>query len=278
MRQHELAVGAATGASRWRLMRYHLSEALGMAVLGGSFASAVLFGGPVIVAWAFEMWARRSTCSRPIRGWSCSAPPSASPVWCWAVAGASIQPAPHRRGAQERLRWERTASRPHAAVHRSGASRSCGPVPRHVRCADVGFTPRGLYAARVNLSAIARTDEPQRLFVRTVEENLAHAPGVASVSIGDGVPLDFVCRNVRVARDGESAFVTAHTTRIAPGYLAKPSARVSLPAALLTRAIEGAQRVARGAPSDPSMRRVPQAIADGLRTVSAQADPNTVFR
>ena len=84
---------------------------------------------------------------------------------------------------------------------------------------DVGFKPPGLYAARLNLPAIAKTEDEQRLFVRTVQENLAQAPGVASVSVGDGVPLDFIYRNARVARDGESTFVAAHTTRVGAGYL-----------------------------------------------------------
>ena len=96
--------------------------------------------------------------------------------------------------------------------------------------ADVGFTPRGLYAARITLPAIAKTTEEQRLFVRTVLDNLATAPGVASVSVGDGIPLDFINRDVRVARDGEGAFVMAHTTRIGPGTWT-PSARACSPGA-----------------------------------------------
>ena len=47
MRERELAIRLAMGASRWRLMQYHLSEALVLAVFGGSLASALLFGVPV---------------------------------------------------------------------------------------------------------------------------------------------------------------------------------------------------------------------------------------
>jgi putative ABC transport system permease protein len=84
---------------------------------------------------------------------------------------------------------------------------------------DVGFRPQGLYAAQLNLSAIAKTEEEGRLFLQAVQQNLAQAPGVAAVSVGDGIPLDFIYRNARVAREGESAFVTAHTTRVGSGYL-----------------------------------------------------------
>ena len=56
MRERELAVRLAMGASRWRLMRHHLSEALVMALLGGSLASALLFGVPVLIAWWVDGW------------------------------------------------------------------------------------------------------------------------------------------------------------------------------------------------------------------------------
>ncbi|HVH57319.1 MAG TPA: ABC transporter permease, partial [Vicinamibacterales bacterium] len=84
---------------------------------------------------------------------------------------------------------------------------------------DVGFRPQGLYAAQLNLSAIAKTEEEGRLFLQAVQQNLTQTPGVAAVSVGDGMPLDFIYRNARVAREGESAFVTAHTTRVGSGYL-----------------------------------------------------------
>jgi putative ABC transport system permease protein len=84
---------------------------------------------------------------------------------------------------------------------------------------DVGFKPQGLYAAELNLSAITTSEGERRLFLRTVQENLSRAPGVTSASVGDGIPLDFVYRNARVAREGEARFVSAHTTRVRPGYL-----------------------------------------------------------
>jgi hypothetical protein len=56
MRERELAIRLAMGASRWRLMLYHLSEALVMAVFGGSLASALLFGVPVVVAWWLDFF------------------------------------------------------------------------------------------------------------------------------------------------------------------------------------------------------------------------------
>src|SRR4029079_4206190 len=56
MRRRELAVRLAMGARRWRLVRYPVSEALVRAILGGCLAAAVLFGGPIAVAWAIDSW------------------------------------------------------------------------------------------------------------------------------------------------------------------------------------------------------------------------------
>lgn len=110
IRERELAVRLAIGASRWRLARYHLVEAFVLALFGGAFASALLFVGPVVVAWAFGMF---------------------------------------------------------------------GPA-----LTDVGFSPAGLYAARLRLGPDAKTDDERRIFLRTVLESLAQAPGVTVLDFG----------------------------------------------------------------------------------------------
>jgi hypothetical protein len=103
--------------------------------------------------------------------------------------------------------------------------------------ADVGFNPKGLYATRLPLASVAKTDEEQRLFIRTVLENLAQAPRVASVAAGAGLPLDFVNRDGRIAREGESSFAVAHWTRVGPGYLDTLGTRM-----LAGRAIDAGDR------------------------------------
>jgi predicted permease len=376
MRQRELAVRLAMGATRWRMMRYHLSEALVLALLGGGLASTLLFGAPVAFAWAFDKWGPAIDLFKP-------------DPWLVLQTIAVCFVTSLVLGVLPAFRFSRpsivTALKNDSAggglrvgsLQRLTAAAQAGlAVPFLVICgvhldqaratafADVGFEPQGLYAARVNLLAITKTADEQRLFVRTVQENLAQAPGVASVSAGDGLPLDFQYRNVRVApfdaaqgapnpgqgaRDGESAFVTAHTTRIGPGYLdtigtrvlagraidandREGTERVVLLSAPLARqlfpsgdpiggrvvfAMEGgeqqthtvigvtgdlvstqmgnprpqlflalAQRpaatllvIARGAPSDPSMRGAfHNAIADGLRVIAQQTPPESVFR
>jgi predicted permease len=288
MRRRELAVRMAMGASRWRLMRYHLSEALVLAVLGGSLASAILFGGPAIVARVFRIWDSALDLFRP-------------DAWLVLQCIALCFVTSLVLGLLPALRFSRpsivTALKNDSAgggqrvgrLQRFTAAAQAGlAVPFLVICgvhldqarvtafADVGFTPRGLYAARLNLAAFARTEDEQRLFLRTVQENLAQAPGVISVSVGDGIPLDFIYRNVRVARDGESAYEAAHTTRIGPGYLETIGTRLLAGRSIDANDREGAPRVVLLSEplarklfptGDPLGGRVAFALADGERQV-----------
>src|SRR5829696_4946385 len=249
MRQRELAVRLAMGASRVRLVRYHLSEALMLAILGGSLASALIFGAPPLLAWLLDIRDVSLEVFRP-------------DLWLVVQCIALCFVTSVVLGLLPAIRFSRagiiTAIKGSSAgsglrvgrLQRFTAAAQAGlAVPFLVICglyldqarttafADVGFAPKGLYAARVDLAAVAKTDDEQRLFVRTVLENLAQARGVASVSIGDGVPLDAVDRSVRVARDGEGAFVFAHTTRIERGYFETIGTRL-----IAGRAIEASDR------------------------------------
>jgi predicted permease len=366
MRERELAIRMAMGASRWRLMRHHLSEALVLAIFGGSLAAAVIFGGPVVVAWWFNF-------SGPVL--ELFTPDLWVVLQCIALCFVTslvlgLLPAIRfsRPSVLSTLKNDTAGSRRVGPLQRLTAAAQAGiAVPFLVICGvqfdqarmaamtDAGFRPQGLYAARFNLPAIGRTEDDRRLFVRTLQENLAHAPGIVSVSVADGVPLDFIYRNTRVAPDGEATFVPSHTTRIGAGYLktlgtrllagraidandragaervvmlSEPLARQLFPGGdptgrRVTFALPGDERqsytvvgvtadlvstqlgnprpqlfvslaqhpassvlvIARGAPSDPSMRGAfENATADALRMISGQArqsaghDPESVLR
>jgi predicted permease len=284
MRERDLAIRMAMGASRWRLVQYHLSEALVMAAFGGSLASAILFGGPLVVAWAFDLWGPGLELFRP-------------DVWvvlqCIALCfGTSLV-----LGLLPAIRFSRPSILSALKSDSAGSGRRVGWLQRFTAAAqaglavpflvisgvqfdqarmaaltDVGFTPQGLYAARFNLSAIGDREKDRRLFVRRVQENLAQAAGIVSVSAADGVPLDFIYRNTRVApfvgaqgasspgrgaRDAsassgsaraestgdESTFVTAHTTRVGAGYLETLGTRLLVGRAIEANDLEGAERV-----------------------------------
>jgi putative ABC transport system permease protein len=236
MRERELAIRLAIGATRWRLMRYHLSEALVMALVGGAAASAVLFGGPVVIAWWFNFSSEALDLFTPglWLALQCTALCFITSIVLGLLPALRFS----RPSVVAALKNDVAGSRRVGRLHRLTAAAQAGiAVPFLVICGvqfdrarmtaftDVGFTPPGLYATQLNLSTVTRTAEQRRLFLQTVQDNLAHAPGIASASVADGVPLDFIYRNARVsaldpgAPGAESTFVTAHTTRIAPGYL-----------------------------------------------------------
>ena len=263
MRERELAIRLAMGASRWRLMRHHLSEALVMAVFGGSLACAIMFGGPPAVAWAFDMWGPALDLFRP-------------DVWVVLQCIALCFVTSLVLGLLPAIRFSRPAILLALKNDSAGSGRRVGWLQRLTAAAqagiavpflvisgvqfdqarvaaltDVGFTPKGLYAARLNLAAVGQTEEDRRLFVRTLQENLALAPGVGSVSVGDGVPLDFIYRDTRVTPfdgaqgrpDGESTFVPAHTTRVGAGYLETLGARLLAGRSIDANDRAGAERV-----------------------------------
>ena len=255
IRERDLAIRSAMGASRWRLMRYHLAEALVVALLGGAFASAVVFGGPIAVAWAFNLWGPGLDLFRPdlVIALQCVA-------LCF-VTSLML-------GMLPAIRFSRTSVIDSLKSNSSGSGRRVGRLQRFTAAAqagiavpflvicglqfdaarvalitDTGFKPQGLYAARLNLSAITKSDEERRLFLRTVQENLSQAPGVTSASVGDGMPLDFVYRNARVAKEGEATFVNAHTTRVRPGYLDTLGVRLLAGRTIEANDRAGAERV-----------------------------------
>src|SRR5207342_1995891 len=90
-----------------------------------------------------------------------------------------------------------------------------------------------LYAAPLPLNAASAEDTAFQ--IRTAQDSLSKARGVAAVTVADGLPLDFRYRIKRVAllpdakRKRDSAqpqemnvapkFVGAHVTRVGDGYL-----------------------------------------------------------
>ena len=288
MRERELAIRMAIGASRWRLMRYHLSEALVLAVCGGSLASALLFGVPAIVAWWWGMTGAEFDLFTPdVR----------IVLQCIALCFVTSLVL----GVLPALRFSRPAILSTLRSDAAGRGRRVGrlqrltaaaqaglAVPflviggikldqaREAATADLGFTPRGLYAVQLNLTAIAEREEDRSSFVRTVREHLARAAGVTSVSVADGVPLDFIDRPVRVAREGEVTFTTAHTTRVDADYLATLGIRLLAGRGVDAGDRPGAERVVML--SEPLARQLfPAGDALGRRLVFASSggEPQT---
>ena len=255
MRERELAIRQAIGATRWRLVRYLLSEALVISVWGGLFASAVLFGGPIVVAWAMDFSGPELDLFKP-------------DLWLMLQCIALCFLTSVVLGFLPALRFSRPAVLSALKNDSAGSGRRVGRLQRLTAAAqaglavpflviggikvdqarvtamaDLGFEPKGLYAARLNLSDVGKTDDDRALFVRTVRESLAQAPGVSAVSVGDGVPLDAIYRNTRVAREGESAFAAAHATRVEADYFDTLDIRVLAGRPIGVNDRAGAERV-----------------------------------
>jgi predicted permease len=243
IRERELAIRLAIGASRWRLARYHSSEALVIAFFGGALASAVLFGVPFILAWAYDFTGPELDVFKP-------------DLWLFLQCILLCFVTSVVLGLLPSLRFSRPAILAALKSDFAGSGRRVGRLQRLTAAvqtgiavpflviggvridqarvtlmAELGFQPKGLYAARLNLGTIARTEDDRRVVLRTVQDNLAQAQGVHSVSLADGIPLDFNNRNARIASTAsvaggaqasaaiDSTFVTAHSTRIGTGYL-----------------------------------------------------------
>jgi hypothetical protein len=135
LRERDLAIRSAMGASRWRLMRYHLAEALVVALLGGAFASAVIFGGPVAVAWAFNLWGPSLDLFRPDLGIAlqCVALCFVTSLMLGLLPAMRFNRASVIDALKSDSSGSRPARRPAAALHGGGAGGNCGSVPRHLR-------------------------------------------------------------------------------------------------------------------------------------------------
>lgn len=255
MRERDVAIRMAMGASRWRLVQYHLSEAMVMAVFGGTLACAIMFGGPLLVAWVFNMWGPALDLFRP-------------DAWVVLQCIALCFVTSLVLGVLPAIRFSHPGILSALKSDSAGSGRRVGRLQRFTAAAqaglavpflvisgiqfdqarvaamtDVGFKPPGLYAARFNLTTIGTTEDERQLFVRELQENLAQAPGVASASVADGMPLDFIYRNTRIGREGESTFVPAHTTRIGAGYLETLGTRLLAGRTITANDREGAESV-----------------------------------
>src|SRR6185369_10321624 len=87
--------------------------------------------------------------------------------------------------------------------------------------ADLGLASDAQYAAPLNFKGVA--DESVATRIRSALDDLRQASGVASATVADGLPLDFVSRGARVSlqvdKNSERRAVTVQTTRVADGYL-----------------------------------------------------------
>ncbi|NQW04093.1 MAG: ABC transporter permease [Acidobacteria bacterium] len=228
-RERELAVRLALGASRGRLIRYLMSEAAVLALLGGLLSLAVVYGGAAGLARLAEVPIPDAWKLTPLRIALCFVMSLATTL----VFG--LMPA---------VRFSRTrvviAIKDDAAgagwrvgrVHRIAVAFQAGiALPflviggllingaRITSTDDLGFQPEGLFGASLSVSAAGYVGADAELLLQRVQDTLRQSASVTSVTVADGLPLDYNYRSTRVSAVDGATRLRAHTTRVGDNYL-----------------------------------------------------------
>ncbi len=235
-RERELAVRQALGASRGRLASHLMSEAIVLALAGGALSMAVVYGGSATLAWWLQGPVPDALKLNPTRAAVC--------LGLSLVTTLVFGLLPAIRFSRSSLV---TAIKDDAGgggwrigrVHRLAAALQVGiALPflvtggllfqgaRITATADLGFRPDGLFAATIHVADGGYADQDAAFFLRDIQDKLLQTPGVTSVAVGDGVPLDYNATRSSVSRVGQGPRVRAHAKRVGEGYLATLGTRL----------------------------------------------------
>jgi putative ABC transport system permease protein len=239
MRERELSIRQAIGASRLRLARHLLAEAVLLAGAGGTLASLVLFNAPTVVS--------------QLSGQPIPAPLQEALKVDFSMVAICIGICLLTSlvfGFLPALRFSRpviiSALKDDAGagglrvgrVHRFTAALQVAiAVPllvfggisldrvRSTAVSDLGFQSDLLYAAPLEVDAGSETRTSGNIDfpIRSLRDNLAKAVGIASVTIADGLPLDFRGRGTTVSLQTEAnvapTLARVQVTHVGDGYL-----------------------------------------------------------
>jgi putative ABC transport system permease protein len=236
MRERELSIRQAIGASRLRLAQYLLSESIVLACAGGALASIVLFNIPSLLPWLTDdpippQILEALRVDVPMVGVSFGLCLLTSLVFGWLPAMRFSRPViisslKDDAGGGGGIRVGR--------VHRwTAALQVAIAVPllvmsgqsldrvRVTATDDLGFESDLLYAVPLKLDGLPL--DQAAFQIRRASDTLAHASGVAAVTVVDGLPLDFRDRSTQVSLqvDANTAPrpVAVQVTRVGDGYL-----------------------------------------------------------
>ena len=236
MRERELSIRQAIGASRARLAQYLLSEAIVLACAGGVLASLVLFNGPSLLSWLTGnvipvQLQEALQVNLPMVAIIFGICLLTSLIFGWLPAMRFSRPViisslKDDAGGGGGMRVGR--------VHRwTAALQVAIAVPlivmsgqsldrmRATATHDLGFASDLLYAVPLKLDGLSI--DQAGFQTRKASDTLDHASGVASVTVADGLPLDFRGRNTFVSLkvDANTAPrpVAVQVTRVGDEYL-----------------------------------------------------------
>jgi predicted permease len=234
MRERELSIRQAIGASRRRLAQHLLSEALILAGLAGAMASVMLFNLPAIISrLAGQQFPEQLQAALRIDPWII-----AICLGICLLTSLLFGMLPARRFSRpviiSSLKDDAGAGGYAAGrVHRLTAALQVAiAVPlivmsgmsldrfRATATGELGFDPDPLYAAPLKFDGAA--DESVQFRIRTVRDQLATTSGVTAATVADGLPLDFNYRmDVASVRETGVAprLIPVQVTRVGDGYL-----------------------------------------------------------
>jgi putative ABC transport system permease protein len=237
LRERELSIRQAIGASRLRLARHLLAEAVLLATAGGTVASLVLFNAPAVISRltgqaipvAFEDALKLDLSMVAVCIALC--------LWTSLIFGFLPALRFSRPVIISSLKDDAGAGGQRVGrVHRYAAALQVAiAVPllvmggisldrvRSTAIADLGFASDQLYAAPLELEAGPANAANFDFRIRSLRENLAQADGIASAAVADGLPLDFRGRGATVSlqpgANQAPAAIRVHVTRVGDGYL-----------------------------------------------------------
>ena len=235
MRERELSVRQAIGASRGRLMQGLLSEAIVLAAIGAALAALVLINVPPLVMWlSGETLPARFHESMRFDAYMlvvCVAACIVTSLMCGLMPAMRFS----RPAILAALKDDAGAGGIRAGrLHRLTAALQVAiAVPlivmagisldriRATAMNDLGFAAEDLSAAQIGLDDVSADQAAFR--IRTAMATLAQARGVASVTVADGLPLDFSGRShgvsLQAERDAAPRTWRVHVTRVGDDYL-----------------------------------------------------------
>jgi putative ABC transport system permease protein len=232
MRERELSIRQAIGASRGRLMQHLLAEAVVLATAGGTLAVLVLVDAPSVISWWVDEpipphMQEALRLDLPILALCAGLCLVTSLVCGWLPALRFSIPVimtvlkdDAGSGSSRVGRVHRVTSAMQVAVAMPLVVLTVRSLDRVLAtaAADLGFAAEHLYAA-----PLAASEGDVSLQIRKVRDNLEKASGVDLVTVADGLPLDFRYRMTRVATQPDPGtaprVVLAHVTRVGDNYL-----------------------------------------------------------
>jgi predicted permease len=236
VREREIAVRLAIGASRWRIVRQLLAESLLLAIIGsalGTLLASVLSRGMV----AFMSTSRSQLFVGLAPDWRVLAFTAALAVATCVLFGLApalrathLAPATAMRGSgrsvtagRERFSLRRTLVATQVAlslVLLVGAMLFVQTL-RNLMTTEAGFKAEGVLAVNVDFGRLPYPKERRLAFYRELNEHLAAVPGVVSAAQVWFTPLSGSGWDNDIGPDGATAAASGKTSwfnRVGPGY------------------------------------------------------------